>query len=77
MATMLETAGLLGWLSAALLFAAFAAWLKLRRGPRLQTLDRRAATHSEQVENASRLLVITLAVSFVAAVIAVAGWVTG
>jgi hypothetical protein len=73
---MLETAGLLGWLSAALLFAAFAAWLKLRRGPRLQTLDRRAA-QSEEVENASRLLVITLAVSLVAAFLAVAGWVTG
>ena len=74
---MLETAGLLGWLSAALLFAAFAAWLKLRRRPRLQSLDRRAATHSEDVENASRLLLITLGVSFVAAILAVGGWLFG
>jgi hypothetical protein len=72
--TMLETAGLLGWLSAALLFAAFAAWLKLGRGPRLQTLNRRAARNSEEVENASRLLLITLGVSSIAAILAVAGW---
>ena len=74
---MLETAGLLGWLSAALLFAASAAWVKLRRRLRLQTVDRRAAAVSEEVENASRLLLITLAVSLVAAVMAVGDWMFG
>jgi hypothetical protein len=77
MLTMLETASLLGWLAATLLFAAFAAWLKLGRGPRLQTLDRRAGRNSQEVENASRLLLITLAVSSVAAVVAVVGLMFG
>ena len=74
---MVDAAGLLGWLSAALLFAALAAWAKLGGGPRLQTLDRRAASNSQEIENASRLLLITFGVSSAAAIVAVAGMMFG
>jgi hypothetical protein len=74
---MLETSNMLGWLAAALLFAAVAAWLKLRRRPLLQRLNGRATLKTEQIENASRLLVIALAVSGVAAIGAIAGWMFG
>ena len=75
--TMLNTSGMLGWLAAALLFAAIAAWLKLRRGPLLPRFNGRATLKTDEVESASRLLVIALAVSVVAAVLAIAGRVFG
>lgn len=59
---------------AALLFAAGAAWLKLGRGPRLRRLNGRGAVRPDQVESASRLLVIALGASVAAAAVAVAGW---
>ena len=69
---------MLGWLSAALLFAAGAAWLKLGRGPLLsQGLDGRVPLKSEQLENASRLLVIAVGVSAVAALLGIVGWMFG
>ena len=68
---MLETAGFLGWFSAALLFAAVAAWLKLGRGPLFQWLNGRSALKSGQVESASRLLVVAVGISAVAAVLAI------
>jgi hypothetical protein len=74
---MLETSDMLGWFAAALLFAAVAAWLKLDRGPLLQRLNGRTAVKADQVESASRLLVIALGVSAVAAIVAVAGWMFG
>jgi hypothetical protein len=74
---MLETSDMLGWFAAALLFAAVAAWLKLGRGPLLQRLNGRTAVKADQVESASRLLVIALGVSAVAAIVAVAGWMFG
>jgi hypothetical protein len=70
---MLETSGLLGWLSAALLFAAGAAWLKLGRGPILQRLNGRRPVETGQVENASRLLMVAVGLSAVAAVLALVG----
>ena len=70
---MLETSNMLGWLAAALLFAAVAAWLKLGRGSLLQRLNGRAALRADEVERASRLLVIALGVSVVAAIVAVTG----
>jgi hypothetical protein len=73
MLTMLETSGFLGWLSAALLFAAVAAWLKLGRGPLLQMLNGRDPLKTAQVEGASRLLVIAVTLSAVAAGLAIAG----
>jgi hypothetical protein len=77
MLTMVDAASLLGWLAAALLFAALAAWVKLGPRPRLQTLDRRAASNRQEVENASRLLLITFAVSSAAAIVAVTGMLFG
>ena len=77
MLTMLETAGLLGWLSAALLFAAVAAWLKLGRGPLLQRLNGRATPDTGQIESASRLLVGAFGFSAVAALLAIVGWMFG
>ena len=73
MLTMLETSGFLGWLSAALLFAAVAAWLKLGRGPLLQMLNGIDPLKTGQVEGASRLLVIAVTLSAVAAGLAIAG----
>jgi len=70
---MLETAGLLGWLSAAILFAAVAAWFKLGRGARFQWLNGRSELKTEQVESASRLLMVAVALSAVAAVLAITG----
>ena len=70
---MLETSGFLGWLAAALLFAAGAAWLKLGRGPVLQRLNGRAKLKTEQVEGASRLLMAAVGLSAVAAVVALSG----
>lgn len=75
--TMVATSSMLGWLAAALLFAAVAAWLKLRRGPLQQRSNGRAMLKTDQVEKASRLLVIALGVSAVAAIVAVAGWMFG
>jgi hypothetical protein len=74
---MLNTSGMLGWLAAALLFAAVAAWLKLRRSPPPRRLDGSEATKTDEAENASRLLVIALAVSAAAAVLAIAGSIFG
>jgi hypothetical protein len=74
---MLETSGMLAALSAALLFAAIAAWLKLGRGPLLQKLNGHAPRDAKQVESASRLLVIACASCAVATVIAMAGWMFG
>ena len=70
--TMLEAAGYLGWLSAALLFAAVAAWLKLGRGPLLKRLNGRALVNTEQVESASRVLVAAVGLSAIAALLAIA-----
>jgi len=64
---------MLGWLAGALLFAAAAAWFKLRNGPLLPGLNRRAAARTDDLEGASRLLLIAAAVSLVAAVFAIAG----
>ena len=74
---MLETAGLLGLLSAALLFAAVAAWLKLGRGPLVQRLDGRSEVKRDQIERASRLLVIAVSLSAVAAILAISGLMFG
>jgi hypothetical protein len=62
-----------GWLSAALLFAAIAAWLKLGRGPLLRRLNGRVPPEDGQVENAARLLVIAAGSCALAAILAVAG----
>ncbi len=73
---MIETARLLGWLSAALLLAAFAAWMKVPRGAFLQRLGGRPGLNSGRAEGASQLLFLAVGVSAVAAVLAVAGWIS-
>ena len=74
---MLESAGFLGWLSGALLFAAVAAWLKLGRRPLLQRLDGLSNSNNQQVERASRLLLMAVGLSAVAAALAIAALMFG
>jgi hypothetical protein len=73
---MLEAGRILGGFSAVLLLAAIAAWLKLYRGPRLQTLDGRTGK-SVKGEFASQLLMVAAGLSGAAALLAVAGWIAG
>ena len=73
---MVEASVILGWLSAALLFAAIAAWLKLGQGS-LPRLNGRATLKTGEVESASRLLWAALVLSAVAAILAIAGWMFG
>ena len=75
--TMVDASAMLGWLSAALLFAAVAAWWKVRRSPMLQWLPRRRVPKDSAVENASRLLVIAVGASAVAAIVALGGLMFG
>jgi hypothetical protein len=71
---MLEAARVLGVISAVLLVAAIAAWVRLLRGPTLQRLDGRIGPDSGQAQVASQLLMLAAGLSAVAAVLAVAGW---
>jgi hypothetical protein len=71
-----EAAWIIAGFSAALLVAAIAVWVKTLRGPLLQRLDgRRVQSNSGQDELASRLLVLAVSLSAVAAVLAVASWI--
>ena len=72
---MLEVAGVVGFLAAILLLVAVAAWIKLFRGPELWRLDGSAAK-AANAEIASQLLVLSAALSGVAAALAVAGWIS-
>jgi hypothetical protein len=73
---MLEVARVLGFFAATLLIVAVAAWIKLFRGPELQRLDGRAAPKVRNVEIASQLLVLAVFLSAIAAMLAVAGWIS-
>lgn len=73
---MLELGQVLGFFSAVLLILAGAAWVQLGRGPVLQRLDGPASSNSGQGELVSRLLILALGLSAVAAVLAVVGWIT-
>ncbi len=71
---MAEMAPILGWLAAAVLFAAGAAWLKMGRRPLLRKLNGNdGIERGQQVENASRLLFIAGGTSAVAAIVAIFG----
>lgn len=72
---MLEVARIIGALSAVLLVVAVAAWVKLAGGPVLQRLKGRAVSNSSEAEFASRLVVLALGLSVVAAVLAVYAWI--
>ena len=74
---MTELAYLLGAISVMLLVAALATWSNLFGGPILRPIDGRARLNGEQTERGSKLLVVATAVSAVAAVLAISGWVAG
>jgi len=71
----LEVARVVGFLAAILLLVAVAAWIKLFRGPELWRLDGSTAK-AGNAEIASQLLVLSAALSGVAAALAVAGWIS-
>ena len=73
---MLEVARDLGAFSAALLIIAVSVWAKLFRGPELRRLDGFSEPKVRNVEIASRLLALAVALSAVAAILAIAGWVS-
>ena len=73
---MLEAGRILGGFSALLLLAAIAVWLKLFRGPRLQTLDGRTQS-SVKGEFASQVLILAAFLSGAAALLAILGWIAG
>ena len=77
MTGMLELSTLLAWLSAALLFAAGAAFFKLRQSPVLQRLTGRPGLKSDQFEGAHRLLLASVGLSAVAAIVAMSGFMFG
>ena len=70
---MVEAAGILGGISAVLLVAAIAAWIKLIRGPALQALDGRRHPDSGPTEIASQILMLAAGLSAAAAILAVGG----
>jgi len=72
---MLEVARVVGFFAAIVLLVAVAAWIKLFRGPELRRLDGSAAK-AGNAEIASQLLVLSAALSGVAAALAVVGWIS-
>lgn len=70
-----DSSNLLFWSSAAVLFAAAAAWLKMGRGRLLRRLNGRGSLEPGQMEKASRLLLIALALTAAAAIWAVRQWI--
>ena len=71
---MLEAARILGWLAAALLVAAIAAWVPLLSGPGLRRLDGGIEPDVADTELASRALILAFGLSALAAVLAIGGW---
>jgi len=74
---MLEAARILGCFSAVLLIGVIAVWIRLSRGPQLQRLDGSTVPSDVAAEGALRFLVMALALSAVATVLAVADWISG
>ena len=72
---MLELGQIVGFIAAAFLIAAVAAWAKLGRRPALQRIRGRSRANSAPAEFASQLLLAALGLSIVAALLAVAGWI--
>ena len=73
---MLEFARVLGVFSALLLIVAVAVWVKLFAGPQLQRVDGISVQKMRNVEIASQLLALAVALSAVAAILAVTGWIS-
>ena len=73
---MLELGQILGFLAAAVLIVAVAAWVKLGRRPALQRIDGRSPrANPAPAEFASQLVLAALGLSVVAALLAVVGWI--
>ena len=68
---MIETARILGGFSVVVLIVALAAWVRLIREPGLRRLDGQVERNPAQAEIASRLSLLAVATSALAAVIAV------
>ena len=73
---MLEVAQVLGAFSAALLLLAVFVWVNLLRGPEMQRLDGISVPNPRRAEIASQILAVPVALSALAAILAVAGWVS-
>ena len=73
---MAEVARALGVLSALLMAVSFAIWANWLRGALLQRLDGQRTSNARPARFAIRLLMVASGVSAIAAVLAVAGWVS-
>ena len=72
-----EVARVLAFLSAVLLAAAVAIWAKRLRGPLLQRLDGGRASNARPALLAMQVLGLALGLSAAAAILAIAGWISG
>jgi hypothetical protein len=73
---MSEVAQALAFLSALLMVISFAIWLKWLRGPLLQRLDGQRASNAAPAALAIKLLMAAVAVSAMAAILAIVGWIS-
>ena len=73
---MLETAHILALFSEALLVIAIVIWAKVLGGPLLQRLDGARASNARPAQVALQLLLVALVLSAIAAVLAIAGWIS-
>jgi hypothetical protein len=72
----LEAARIIGFFSALLLVGSVAIWAKTLRGPLLRRLDGRMASNARPAQIAIRLLATAVGLSAVAALLAIAGWIS-
>ena len=72
-----EVARVLAFLSAVLLAAAVAIWAKRLRGPLLQRLHGGRASNARPALLAMQVLGLALGLSAAAAILAIAGWISG
>lgn len=73
---MTEAARILALFAALVMTASFAIWAKWLRGPLLQRLDGRRASNAQPAALALQLLMLGFGMSAIAAILAVAGWVS-
>lgn len=73
---MLEAAQLIAIAAAVLLALAVAVWLKLLRGPAVERLGASSIAHSGKAERASRLLVFAAIAGALAALVAIAAFIS-
>jgi hypothetical protein len=70
-----EVARILAFASAALIVMSFGIWAGWLRGPMLQRLDGRKASNTAPAAVAINLLILGFAVSLLAAILAILGWI--